>query len=137
MQVRLLQAGSQWVVWIASDPNGEYPFDRFLRELDPRARAKIVSDLEDYVPNSPSAEWAASGFSKRLVGPNAVLEFRWSKGRGGTPRLLWFFADERRVVLANGFIKKGGMPPAEVRRAEKTLASFAAADTAGTLVEER
>lgn len=137
MRVRLFQRGSQWVVWLASEPNGQYPLEQFLQELEPRARAKVIADLEDYVPNSLSAEWAGSGFSKRLAGTSAVLEFRWPKGRGGTPRLLWFFADKHRLVLANGFLKKGGMPFTEVRRAEKIWARFAQAVTAGNLVEER
>jgi hypothetical protein len=137
MRVRLFQQGSHWVVWLASEPNGRYPFEQFLRELEPSARAKVVSDLVEYVPDSLPAEWASSGFSKRLVGTTAVLEFRWPKGRGGTPRLLWFYADQRRLVLANGLIKKGSMPPVEVRRAETIRSRFLEAVTAGHLVEER
>jgi phage-related protein len=88
---------------------------------------KVLSDLQQFVPTSEPQNWAQTDFSKRLKGSEKILEFRWPTSKGGTPRVLWFYDRQRVVVCTHGLIKKGDMPPEDVRHAEAVREAYMAA----------
>jgi hypothetical protein len=99
--------------------------------LDARRGHRVLSDLQKYVPDSQSAEWARSGFSKKLKGSDGIYEFIWPTRGGGTPRVLWFFDADRVVVCCLGEDKKGALSDGAIRSAEKIKAEYLAAKQSG------
>ena len=134
MKLLRLAAGVQWTVCAVFSHNDEdCPLLDFIEGLEERVGNQVLSDLQQYVPETESSLWARTEFSKALSSSNGILEFRWPKGRGGTPRVLWFYDANRVVVCCHGVNKKGSMPATEIRRAEEIKRLYRMAKDAGRI----
>lgn len=110
--------GTWTVLAICSDEETCALLD-FLAGLgDEKTANKILADLKNYVPNSMPADWVRREFSESLTDSDGILEFRWPKKKGPTPRVLWFYDEGKLVVCSHGCAKKGSMSAAEIDRAK-------------------
>src|SRR5689334_4650384 len=122
MRVVRLAAGSHWTVCASCTDEG-CPVLKYVEEMealggrDGKRSRKILSDLTSYAPNSDKGEWAKSRFSVEL--DDGIFEFRWD-GKGGVPRVLWFYDENRIVVCVHGVTKKDDqLDPEDVELAKK------------------
>lgn len=136
MQVVQLAKGTHWTV-CAACANGGCPVLGFIEELegkggnDSKRGRKIFSDLTQHAPNSASSEWAATDFSKDLG--DDIYEFRWN-GKGGVPRVLWFYDENKVVVCVHATIKKKPrLEPQDMEIARQRRAEYFAAKAADQL----
>lgn len=132
MKVVLLGEG-RWKVYAVCSNETTCPLLDFIDKLDEKRGAKVLADLRTYVPHSNASEWARNKFSWHLRGSDAILEFRWPAKKGGTPRVYWFYDENRLVVCADGTSKKGDTDETDIRSAEKVKKSFVAARESGQL----
>jgi phage-related protein len=108
MRVVRLAAGSHWTVCAACTPDGCSVL-KYIEEMevlggrDAKRSKKILSDLTTYAPNSDKGEWAKSEFSIDLG--DGIFEYRWD-GKGGVPRVLWFYDEQKIVVCVHAVTKK-------------------------------
>lgn len=96
------------------DDDGTEPAKSFIRELEPRMRAKMyrVIDMLETGGNE-----LRMPYSKHLT--DGIFELRAEVGTD-ISRVLYFFVIRRKAVLTNGFIKKTQeTPPGEIDRAKK------------------
>src|SRR5438045_5738062 len=107
MRLVLIGKGQRWTVYAACTDETTCPLLELVAGLDRKRAAKVISDLKEFVPNSTSADWARIQFSWQLRGSDGILEFRWSTGRGGTPRVFWFYDEGNVIVCSHGLNKKG------------------------------
>lgn len=129
----VLMGQGQWTVYAICSDEATCPLLDFVAELDDKRAAKVLSDLKQFVPNSQPADWVRMDFSWQLRGTD-ILEFRWPKKGGGTPRVLWFYDEGRVVVCAHGLNKKGtALDPAEIKAAEAAKAHYLKAKAARQL----
>ena len=83
------------------------PVEDFIRSLDIRTRKKFY-----YVQR------LLENFGYKLTEPHAkyigdeIFELRF-KGTEGAIRVLYFFFDQNRIILTNGFIEKSNKTPAK------------------------
>ena len=97
----------------------------FLESLgDEKTAAKILSDLQGYVPNHEPQDWIRRKLSVALTDSDGILEFRWPKSKGPTPRILWFYDKGKVVVCSHGCAKKGTMGNDEIENAEHRKKSY-------------
>jgi hypothetical protein len=128
-----LGRGTQWTVYAATEANGSCPVLDLIAELDEKRANKVLSDLQQFVPNSTRRDWIAMDFSWQLEGCDAILEFRWPTKKGGTPRVLWFYDRGQVIICTHGVNKKGNLSNEELRRAEAVRTAYLAACAGETL----
>jgi phage-related protein len=132
VQLVVLAKGTRWTVCAICAGRDECPTLDFIEQLEEARGDKALSDLEMFVPNSGVDEWARRELSKPLA--DGIYEFRWPRKKGGTPRVLWFYDDDKRIVCTHGYLKKdGGTHPAELERAKAYRGQYAAARARGAL----
>jgi len=108
MRIVRLATGSHWTV-CAACVGADCPVLEFVAELegkggrDSKRSREILADLTSYAPNNSSTDWIRQEFSTDLG--NDIYEFRWG-GKGGVPRVLWFYDENRVVVCVHATIKK-------------------------------
>jgi len=128
-----LGSGAQWTVYAATHANGSCPVLDLVGALDKKRGAKVLSDLQQFVPISTPRDWVAMDFSWKLEGCDSILEFRWPTKKGGTPRVLWFYDRDKVIICTHGIAKKGKLGNEELERAEAVRKMYLAARGAGTL----
>jgi hypothetical protein len=133
MKVVRLAVGTHWTVTALCDNDGSCPLLDFLESLnDAKKQAKILSDLQQFVPFHTKQDWG-SEFSWSLRGSDKIYEFKWPNKKGGTSRVLWFYDTGKIVVCCHAVLKKGDMDEAEIRKAERTEQAYRAAKEQGRL----
>ena len=85
--------------------DGKIPAKEFLLSLDYDMRAKMIRTLEMLQKNGPELREPQS---KELE--DGIFELRARFGNN-ISRLLYFFDDEKLVLLTNGFVKKTQKTP--------------------------
>lgn len=131
----LLRLGvGKWTVLALCEAAGVCAVLDLVENLGEKRGNQVLSDLREYVPVTDSRDWVRSEFSESLTGADGILEFRWPKHGGGTPRVLWFYDENRVIVCTHGVDKKGKLDPAEIRRAEAWKTAYAAAKARKDLV---
>jgi phage-related protein len=119
MRVVTLKKGTRWTVRAlcnADDPDTCQILD-YLASLDLKARADVLDDLKDTIPNNSQELWGRVELSKSLG--NDWYEFRWN-GRLGARRILFFFEPGQIVLCAHGVTKKKDkIPRYEMAAAEE------------------
>jgi hypothetical protein len=134
MKLLRLAAGACWTVYAVFSANHEdCPLLDFIEGLEERLGDRVLSDLRQYVPKTEPSLWVRTEFSKTVSGSSGILEFRWPKGRGGTPRVLWFYDENRMIVCCQGVNKKGSMPAMAIRMAEEIKRLYLLAKDAGRI----
>jgi hypothetical protein len=118
MQLVLL-GRDKWSVYAACEPDGTCPLLEFLAGIEDVEMAdEILTDLREYVAETDQQLWFRTKFAKKLNGYDKILEFRWPKNSGPTPRVYFFFDAGRVVVCANGELKKGNNDKALIKDAD-------------------
>jgi hypothetical protein len=120
--VRLGQG--EWTVYAVCVASDACPVLDFVAELVPKRGDRVLSDLREFVPNTSPQDWVRSEFSEKLRDAEDIYEFRWPTKGGGTPRVLWFYDENRVVVCSNGVDKKGKLRDDEIEFAEKTRKQY-------------
>ena len=105
--MRLVLLGRRkWTVYVVCSERGDCPVLDTLSQCG-NAGVRLLSDLREYVPtHGPGFN---EEFSKALR--DHILEFRQPTARGGTPRVLYFYARNHVIVCAVALLKKGGKIP--------------------------
>lgn len=85
--------------------NEEKPVENFLRELEPKMRAKLVGILQIL---QGKGNMLREPYSKHLE--DGIFEVRGKVGND-ISRVLYFFYVGEKIVLTNGFIKKTQKTP--------------------------
>lgn len=85
--------------------NEEKPVENFLRELEPKMRAKLVGILQIL---QEKGNMLREPYSKHLE--DGIFEVRGKVGND-ISRVLYFFYVGEKIVLTNGFIKKTQKTP--------------------------
>lgn len=99
--------------------NGEKPVAIFLRNLNPKMRAKMLREIELLEKNGPKLREPDS----KPLG-NGIFELR-AKFSNDITRVLYFFFIGKNIVLTNGFVKKSPKTPiAEIETAQKYRAEY-------------
>lgn len=101
------------------EDDGSYPVEEFILSLDLKMRAKVFRTLEllEYKGND-----LREPFSKHLG--EGIFELR-VKQSSNIVRILYFFVIGKRIILANGFVKKSQKtPPGEIDLAKKRRDKF-------------
>ena len=86
-------------------PNGEKPALNFILGVNKKLRAKITRDIGLLRNNGTDLR---EPYSKSLG--DGIFELRTKCG-SDISRVLYFFVVGRRIILTNGFIKKGDKTP--------------------------
>ncbi len=100
-------------------PDGSKPVGQFIRALDVKLRAKVVSDLHrlEMLGNE-----ARSPLSKHLE--DGIFEMRSEFGND-IVRILFFFDGENIIIATNGFVKKQNKTPrSEILLAKQRRLSY-------------
>jgi len=119
--MRLIRLGKgAWTVLATCSANGDCPTLDFVASLDQRRGDRVLADLREFVPGTSPSHWARTEFSRKLKGVEGIFEFRWPTSGGGTPRLLWFFDENKVIVCSNGADKKGRLRQREIEIAQET-----------------
>jgi hypothetical protein len=132
MKIVELGAG-YWTVYAACSDETTCAGLDFVYELDAKRSRKVLADLQQFVPNSDSRDWVRMDFSWKLRGTESILEFRWPQKGGGTPRVYWFYDENRVIVCSHGVNKKGDTDPDDIRLAERARDDYLRAKSAGQL----
>jgi Phage derived protein Gp49-like (DUF891) len=133
MKLVLIGKG-RWTVYAICSDEQTCPLLDFVDELDRKRGDKVLSDLREYVPWSTPEDWVKSDFSWKLRGTPNILEFRWSKKGGGTPRVFWFYDSGKVVVCSHGLNKKGdAVGTEEITGAETARNAYLQSKEKGTL----
>lgn len=90
---------------------GRRPVENFIDMLPPKMRAKVFGRLELLEEHGSSL---GMPFSRHLDG--GIFELRTIQGSNIT-RILYYFADNRTIILTHGFVKKTQKTP--LREIEK------------------
>lgn len=88
-----------------SDEDGDKPVREFIKSLDVKLRAKVVSDLHRLEMLGSDAREPLS----KYVG-NHIFELRTILGNN-IVRILYFFDANKIIVATNGFVKKQQKTP--------------------------
>ena len=125
MRLVLLGNGTHWKVYALCGKEKETcEVLQLLETLEEKRATKMLSDLQQFVPNSTRADWVQMDFSWKLRGTDKILEFRWPTRRGGTPRVYWFYDENRVVVCSHGVDKKGDTDQQDIDQAEAARAAY-------------
>lgn len=89
------------------DVNGKVPVQDFLKNLNPKMRAKMYGML---VILQEKGNMLREPYSKYIE--EGIFELRCKFGSDIT-RVMYFFYYDKRIVLTNGFIKKTRKTPSE------------------------
>lgn len=133
MRLICLGRGRCWTVYAATQADESCPVLDLIQSLDDKRGAKVLSDLQQYVPDSSPREWVRIDFSWKLRGCDSIYEFRWPTKQGGTPRILWFYDHQKVIICTHGLNKKGSLGNDDLRHAEAVRARYLEAQGAGTL----
>lgn len=94
--------------------NGEVPVSEFLKSMDKKAAAKILSDIEKL---QIAGHTLREPKSKLINHDEKIYELR-SKFPSGISRVLYFFKKGDLIIMTNGFLKKSRKTPtSEIKRA--------------------
>ena len=99
--------------------NGDKPVEAFLDSLEAKMRAKVISMMELLAEKGTELR-------KPYTEPigDGIFELRVKLGSNIT-RCLFFFYNEGRIVITNGFVKKTQKTPqSEIVTAMKRRADF-------------
>ena len=131
----VLIAKGQWTVYAICSDGSTCPLLDFISDvLDKKRGNKVLSDLREFVPWSTPEEWVKTDFSWKLRGTPNILEFRWPKKGGGTPRVFWFYDAGKVVVCYHGLNKKGdSVDPKEIAAVESARSEYLRSKENGTL----
>jgi hypothetical protein len=132
MQLVVIAKGSDWSVYAVCSDETTCPLLDFISELDQKRGDKVMSDLREFVPFSTPQQWVATKFSWSLR-DTEILEFRWKTKKGGTPRVHWFYDENRVIVCTHGVNKKGETAPQDIKAAEVKKAEYLKQKAAGQL----
>ncbi len=94
--------------------DGRIPAKEFLLSLDYDMRAKMIRTLELLQKNGPALR---EPYSKELA--EGIFELRAKFGTN-ISRLLYFYDEDRLVLLTNGFVKKTQKTPKQEINMAKT-----------------
>lgn len=133
MRLLRIGSGSQWTVLAVCEADGTCALLEFLSEVAEKLADTILSDLREYVPASEAREWTRTKFSEALTNTDGLFEFRWPKGSGPTPRVLWFYDSGKVIVCSHAVNKKGKLKAADIEHAEKARTSYRADRDRGNL----
>lgn len=97
--------GELFDVIFYSDKDGDKPVREFIKSLDVKLRAKVVSDLHRLEMLGSDAREPLS----KHVG-NHIFELRTILG-SNIVRILYFFDANKIIVATNGFVKKQKKTP--------------------------
>ncbi len=97
--------GELFDVIFYSDKDGDKPVREFIKSLDVKLRAKVVSDLHRLEMLGSDAREPLS----KHVG-NHIFELRTILG-SNIVRILYFFDANKIIVATNGFVKKQQKTP--------------------------
>jgi phage-related protein len=118
---------------------------RILAVCRGRGDCPLLELLADLPPNlaKDGRQIQALLHRMRLDGPPRNVELSHQVGRGlwqlarGRLRILWFYGEERVIVLTHGFVKKSRKTPSdEMARAIDWRTRYWAARAAGKLIVE-
>ncbi len=99
------RVGELFDVIFYSDEDGDKPVREFIKSLDVKLRAKVVSDLHRLEMLGSDAREPLS----KYVG-NHIFELRTILG-SNIVRILYFFDANKIIVATNGFVKKQQKTP--------------------------
>lgn len=95
-------------------PSGEQPVLRFLESLTPRLRRKVSSFLQVLQNQGP---YLREPYTKCL--DDGIFELRCQLGSDAV-RLLFFYFEDRIIIVTNGFMKRSRKAPLkEIRLAKQ------------------
>lgn len=98
---------------------GKQPAKEFISELDHHTRAKIMAMIVMLQKNGPEMR---EPYSKHL--DDGLFELRASAGSLSI-RMIFFYGDDGKIILTNGFLKKTRKTPLkELRRAKEYKADY-------------
>lgn len=101
------------------EEDGTKPVGQFIRTLDVKMKAKVVSDLHKLEALGNEAE---EPLSKHLE--DGIFEIRTELGNN-IIRILYFFDKGSIIIATNGFIKKNQKTPgSEIELAKKRRALY-------------
>jgi len=101
------------VIFYESD-DGKRPAEKFLSTLEVKMRAKMVGILEILQENGNQLRETYSAYLH-----DGIFEIRGKIGSNIT-RILYFFFNDGKIILTNGFIKKTNkIPKNELALAKK------------------
>lgn len=107
-------------------PNGQRPVENFLNSLEPKHRAKALHSLA-----------ILEEFGNRLREPHSkpmgdgLFELR-IRFASDISRIFYFFVVDNKIILTNGFVKKGmKTPKAELALARKYKADYERSENHG------
>ena len=101
------------------DVAGKIPVQDFLKQLNPKMRAKMYGML---VILQEKGNMLREPYSKYIE--DGIFELRCKFGSDIT-RVMYFFYYDRKIVLTNGFIKKTQKtPPEEIQIAKNRRIDF-------------
>lgn len=100
------------------EEDGSKPVGDFIRTLDVKMKAKVVSDLHrlEMLGNE-----ARSPLSKFLE--DDIFELRSIQGNS-IVRILYFFDEDEIIIATNGFVKKQKTPQSEIQLAKQRRAIY-------------
>ena len=109
----------QFTVEFYEKENGERPAEQFMRSLDKKMSARLYAIVEVL---DEKGNQLREPYSKYLG--DGIFEIRGKVGND-ISRVLYFFWNEGKIVLTNGFIKKTQKTPRrEIERAKKYRADY-------------
>ena len=117
----------RFIVDFYREEDGSKPVGVFIKSLDIKLKAKVVANmhlLEEY------GNLAREPLSKEL--DDGIFEIRTIVGNN-TVRILYFFANDRIIIVTNGFVKKRQKSPiSEINLAKKRRNDYYLRKKAGT-----
>ena len=100
-------------------PDGTKPVAEFIMGLTDKLKAKTLRSIQLLQEVGPLLREPDS----KSLG-NGIFELRVQQ-KNDAARILYFFFDEKRIILTNGFVKKTQKtPPDEIEKAKKYRAEF-------------
>lgn len=110
---------TQFIVEFYEDTKGNIPVEDFLLSQSPKMRAKILGLLEIL---QEKGTLLREPYSKHLQ--DGIFELRVKLG-SDTTRILYFFYQNGRIILTNGFVKKTQKTPKkEISLAQKRKTDY-------------
>jgi phage-related protein len=101
------------------EEDGSKPVDEFIRSLDAKKQAKVVSDLNRLEMLGNEARMPLSKFLE-----DGIFELR-TKIDGNIIRILYFFDKDKIIIATNGFVKKQQKTPrSEILLAKQRRSSY-------------
>ena len=101
------------------DKKGNCPVKIFLDSTSTKMRARLLMIMSLLERNGPSLR---EPYSKSIG--NGIFEIR-AKSGSDIARVFYFFAEGKRIIVTNGFIKKSQkLPKKEIRMAEKYRSDY-------------